>query len=165
MARNDEETPLLTKVHPTPLPRLQFSILLFLQLAEPLTSNVINPFAPQLIRDLGITHGKDSRVGYYVGLLVWVLLSWFEFHLWKVLYSVLYVLRCRRMYSSLLESNVRSRWEKASYNGRTSWALFINVFLWTFENVCGIGNKVHFISMIFQRLVRWHATCIFLVEA
>ncbi|KIM36663.1 hypothetical protein M413DRAFT_286448 [Hebeloma cylindrosporum] len=42
---------------------------MFLQLAEPLTSNVIYPFAPQLIRDLGITNGNESQVGYYVGLL------------------------------------------------------------------------------------------------
>ena len=45
----DEETPLLQrrKKH-NPLPWAQFSILLFLQLAEPLTSHVINPFAPQV---------------------------------------------------------------------------------------------------------------------
>lgn len=44
-------------------------IVLFLQLSEPLTSNVIHPFAPQLIRDIGITHGNESKVGYYVGML------------------------------------------------------------------------------------------------
>ena len=48
----DEEAPLLpkpqTKKKVTPLPWGQFSILLILQLAEPLTSNVINPFAPQV---------------------------------------------------------------------------------------------------------------------
>ncbi|PPQ68704.1 hypothetical protein CVT25_012105 [Psilocybe cyanescens] len=68
----DEETPLLErngKQRPTPLPVFQFSIVLFLQLAEPLTSQVIYPFAPQLIRDLGITNGRESQVGYYVGLM------------------------------------------------------------------------------------------------
>lgn len=49
MSTPDEETPLLrsdqTKKH-TPLPWGQFSIILFLQLAEPLTSQVIYPFAP-----------------------------------------------------------------------------------------------------------------------
>ncbi|KIM36642.1 hypothetical protein M413DRAFT_448986 [Hebeloma cylindrosporum] len=69
----DEETPLLqennAKKRPTPLPWFQFSIVLFLQLAEPLTSQVIYPFAPQLIRDLGITNGNVSQVGYYVGLM------------------------------------------------------------------------------------------------
>ncbi|KAF8813382.1 member of major facilitator superfamily multidrug-resistance, DHA1 sub-family [Phlegmacium glaucopus] len=68
----DEETPLLAgngKKHPTPLPVFQFTLVLFLQLAEPLTSNVIYPFAPQLIRDIGITHGNESKVGYYVGIM------------------------------------------------------------------------------------------------
>lgn len=89
----DEETPLLQaqeqKKRRTPLPWRQFSIILFLQLAEPLTSQVIAPFAPQvcprclspitfpieslpfkLIRDIGITNGDETQVGYYVGLLV-----------------------------------------------------------------------------------------------
>ncbi|KAG2145386.1 major facilitator superfamily domain-containing protein [Suillus bovinus] len=68
----DEETPLLPvqqKKARTPLPWRQFSIILFLQLAEPLTSQVISPFAPQLIRDIGITDGDETRVGYYVGLM------------------------------------------------------------------------------------------------
>ncbi|KAF4614265.1 hypothetical protein D9613_008002 [Agrocybe pediades] len=72
MTRVNEQTPLLSahgKAHPTPLPRLQFAIVLFLQLAEPLTSNVIFPFAPQMVRDMGITHGRESQVGHYVGLL------------------------------------------------------------------------------------------------
>ncbi|KAF8183403.1 member of major facilitator superfamily multidrug-resistance, DHA1 sub-family [Pholiota molesta] len=70
-ARIDEETPLLEhgKKKVTPLPWFQFSIVLFLQLAEPLTSQVIYPFAPQLIRDLGITNGNETQVGYYVGLM------------------------------------------------------------------------------------------------
>jgi len=87
----DEETPLLQSAQQkktrTPLPWRQFSIILFLQLAEPLTSQVISPFAPQvcsstvdslhtltlltqLIRDIGITNGDETRVGYYVGLMV-----------------------------------------------------------------------------------------------
>ncbi|KAJ6577481.1 MFS general substrate transporter [Mycena capillaripes] len=53
----------------TPLPVFQLSIVLFLQLAEPLTSQVIYPFAPQLMRDIGITHGDETKVGYYVGIM------------------------------------------------------------------------------------------------
>ncbi|KAG0698309.1 major facilitator superfamily domain-containing protein [Suillus ampliporus] len=69
----DEETPLLQhdeqhKVK-TPLPWRQFSIILFLQLTEPLTGQAIAPFAPQLIRDVGVTHGDESRVGYFVGIM------------------------------------------------------------------------------------------------
>ncbi|KAI0710070.1 MFS general substrate transporter [Earliella scabrosa] len=75
-AEADEETPLLRsesrsphKRKHTPLPWGQFSILLILQLAEPLTSQVIYPFAPELMRNIGITHGDETRVGYYVGLM------------------------------------------------------------------------------------------------
>ncbi|KAJ7056894.1 member of major facilitator superfamily multidrug-resistance, DHA1 sub-family [Mycena amicta] len=53
----------------TPLPTTQLSIVLFLQLAEPLTSQVIYPFLPQLIRDVGITNGDETKVGYYVGIM------------------------------------------------------------------------------------------------
>ncbi|KAG6370820.1 major facilitator superfamily domain-containing protein [Boletus reticuloceps] len=72
--RVDEETPLLQQAQQqkkgrTPLPWRQFTIILFLQLAEPLTSQVIAPFAPQLIRDIGITNGDETQVGYYVGLM------------------------------------------------------------------------------------------------
>jgi len=61
----DEETPLLNqqnaKKKPTPLPWFQLSIVLFLQLAEPLTSQVIYPFAPQVcfihaVGSAGVTH-------------------------------------------------------------------------------------------------------------
>ncbi|KAF9495654.1 MFS general substrate transporter [Pleurotus eryngii] len=68
----DEETPLLSHESPnfrTPVPWRQLSILLFLQLAEPLSSQVIYPFAPQLIRELGVTHGDEAKVGFYVGLI------------------------------------------------------------------------------------------------
>jgi MFS family permease len=70
----DEETPLLssepvTKDLVTPIPWAQLWVLLILQLAEPLTSQVIYPFAPEFVRNVGITHGDESRVGYYVGLL------------------------------------------------------------------------------------------------
>ncbi|KAH8111238.1 MFS general substrate transporter [Phellopilus nigrolimitatus] len=73
----DEETPLLRPAHDkkpkpaeeTPLPWAQFSIVLFLQLAEPLTSQVIYPFVPQLIREIGITNGDETKVGYYVGMM------------------------------------------------------------------------------------------------
>ena len=80
----DEETPLLRprdeEVKETPVPWRQFSIVLFLQLSEPLTSQVIFPFTPQLIREIGITDGDDKKVGYYVGLLVRVstVLCWRE---------------------------------------------------------------------------------------
>ncbi|KAI9573798.1 major facilitator superfamily domain-containing protein [Boletus coccyginus] len=73
----DEEAPLLgeqsqnsqQRKQKTPLPWRQLSILLLLSISEPVTSQVIAPFLPQLIKDIGITDGKDSRIGYYVGLM------------------------------------------------------------------------------------------------
>lgn len=59
----DEETPLLASEHQvphkrkhTPIPWGQFAILLILQLAEPLTSQVINPFAPDVSSTQKITN-------------------------------------------------------------------------------------------------------------
>ncbi|KAG1728516.1 uncharacterized protein EDB91DRAFT_1086080 [Suillus paluster] len=53
----------------TPLPWDQFWIVLFLQISDPLVFETISPFVPQLIRDIGVTHGDESQVGYYVGIL------------------------------------------------------------------------------------------------
>ncbi|KAL0948631.1 hypothetical protein HGRIS_010438 [Hohenbuehelia grisea] len=65
----DEESPLLAKPRRVPLPWSQLWIILVLQLAEPLTSQVISPFTPQLIREIGITQGDETKVGYYVGMM------------------------------------------------------------------------------------------------
>jgi hypothetical protein len=88
---SDEETPLLSSEPPpqktTPVPWAQVWILIVLLLAEPLTSQVIFPFTPevchicilvssfhihplQFVRNVGITHGDESRVGLYVGMMV-----------------------------------------------------------------------------------------------
>ncbi|KAH8833027.1 MFS general substrate transporter [Flagelloscypha sp. PMI_526] len=65
-----ETSPLLSKHQPplkrTPLPWFQFSIVMVMQLAEPVTSSVIYPFAPDLIRRLGT---PEENVGHYVGIL------------------------------------------------------------------------------------------------
>lgn len=54
----------------TPLPKLQLFILLYLQLAEPITSTVIYPFVNQLVRETGITGGDERKTGYFAGLIV-----------------------------------------------------------------------------------------------
>ncbi|KAJ7650817.1 member of major facilitator superfamily multidrug-resistance, DHA1 sub-family [Roridomyces roridus] len=69
LPRRDDSNDVERKPTPTPLPYFQLSIVLFLQLAEPLTSHVIYPFTPQLIRDIGITNGDETKVGYYVGIM------------------------------------------------------------------------------------------------
>ncbi|KAG5653636.1 hypothetical protein H0H81_011738 [Sphagnurus paluster] len=61
-----EVTPLLQSVKR--IPWFQLSILYFLQAMEPLTSNVADPFTPELIRDIGIP-GDEGRVAYYVSII------------------------------------------------------------------------------------------------
>ncbi|OCH83866.1 MFS general substrate transporter [Obba rivulosa] len=53
----------------TPLPKLQLLILLYLQLAEPLTSTVVYPFVNQLVRETGVTGGDERKTGYYAGFI------------------------------------------------------------------------------------------------
>jgi len=91
--QNDEETPLLRRSEQTtaktPLPWDQLWIILLSQLSDPLSSKTLAPFIPQvstfsllglesdynrnlvkLVRDIGVTHGDESQVGHYVGILV-----------------------------------------------------------------------------------------------
>ncbi|KAF8630792.1 hypothetical protein AX15_002722 [Amanita polypyramis BW_CC] len=53
----------------TPLPKLQITILLILQLCEPITSTSIYPYINQLITELNITKGGQGKAGYYAGLI------------------------------------------------------------------------------------------------
>ncbi|KAI0329292.1 MFS general substrate transporter [Cubamyces sp. BRFM 1775] len=62
-------SPLAEKVQETPLPKLQLFILLYLQLAEPITSTVIYPFVNQLVRETGVTGGDERKTGYFAGLI------------------------------------------------------------------------------------------------
>ncbi|KAJ6461113.1 MFS general substrate transporter [Mycena sanguinolenta] len=64
-----ESTPLLAPQKPTPLPKSQLFILLWVQLAEPLTSQVIFPFINKLVGELPITGGDEEKIGYYAGLI------------------------------------------------------------------------------------------------
>ncbi|KAG1780679.1 major facilitator superfamily domain-containing protein [Suillus placidus] len=69
----EETRPLLQQserpITRTPLPWDQFWIILFLQLSDPLAMQTLAPFIPQLVRDVGVTHGDESQVGHYVGIL------------------------------------------------------------------------------------------------
>ncbi|KAG2049536.1 MFS general substrate transporter [Suillus hirtellus] len=58
--QNDEETP---------LPWDQIWVILLLEMPDFLSSRTLNPFIPQLIRDIGVTRGDESQVGHYAGIL------------------------------------------------------------------------------------------------
>ncbi|CAE6485211.1 unnamed protein product [Rhizoctonia solani] len=53
----------------TPLPMKQLSILLVMQLSEPIAYTVIYPFVAQLVNETGITGGDGSKIGYYAGMI------------------------------------------------------------------------------------------------
>ncbi|KAJ7284703.1 MFS general substrate transporter [Mycena rebaudengoi] len=53
----------------TPLPKFQLFILLWVQLADPLSSQVIFPFINKLVGELPITGGNEEKIGYYAGLI------------------------------------------------------------------------------------------------
>ncbi|KAF7348667.1 Protein ZINC INDUCED FACILITATOR-LIKE 1 [Mycena venus] len=53
----------------TPLPKLQLTITMLIQAAEPLSATVIFPFVPRFVRDTGITGGDERKTGYWAGVL------------------------------------------------------------------------------------------------
>ncbi|KAJ7220196.1 major facilitator superfamily domain-containing protein [Mycena pura] len=65
----NEETALLSTSRArkarTPLPKLQLSIILLVQISEPIASQSIYPYINQLISELDITGGDEKKVGYY----------------------------------------------------------------------------------------------------
>ncbi|KAG2359962.1 major facilitator superfamily domain-containing protein [Suillus spraguei] len=67
---NDEEIQLLQQpdriVAKTPLPWDQFLIILLLQFSDQL---VVEPLPRLPPKDIGVTHGDETQVGYYVGIL------------------------------------------------------------------------------------------------
>ncbi|KAF7366931.1 Efflux pump azaL [Mycena sanguinolenta] len=50
---------------PTPLPKLQFGIIMFVLICEPTAGQSIYPYINQLVSELGITGGDQRKVGYY----------------------------------------------------------------------------------------------------
>ncbi|CAE6468440.1 unnamed protein product [Rhizoctonia solani] len=62
--RQNQEEPKIT-----PLPMKQISILLLMQLSEPISYSVIYPFVAQLVNETGVTGGDKSKIGYYAGMI------------------------------------------------------------------------------------------------
>ncbi|CAE7170299.1 unnamed protein product [Rhizoctonia solani] len=53
----------------TSLPTKQLSILILVQLSEPIAYSVIYPFVARLVNETGITGGDESKIGYYAGMI------------------------------------------------------------------------------------------------
>ncbi|KAF8589028.1 MFS general substrate transporter [Ramaria rubella] len=65
----EQPGPKFVQQKPTPLPKLQLSVLVYTLLAEPITAHVMLPFIVQLVQETGITGGDVTKVGYYTGLI------------------------------------------------------------------------------------------------
>ncbi|KAF7327393.1 Major facilitator superfamily multidrug-resistance DHA1 sub-family [Mycena kentingensis (nom. inval.)] len=68
-----EQTPLLAhsarrEQRRTPIPWKQLSIIMIIQICEPMASQSIYPYINQLISELDITGGDEKKVGYYAGV-------------------------------------------------------------------------------------------------
>ncbi|KAF8441539.1 MFS general substrate transporter [Boletus edulis BED1] len=73
---SDEQLPLLSpagdrsdRKKPNPLPKLQICALLLSVMIEPIASQCIYPFINQLVREIDITGGDETKVGYYAGMI------------------------------------------------------------------------------------------------
>ncbi|KAJ3986143.1 major facilitator superfamily domain-containing protein [Lentinula detonsa] len=53
----------------TPLPKLQLSLILLIQVTEPITAEVIYPFIIGAVKNTGITCGDEKKTGYYAGVI------------------------------------------------------------------------------------------------
>jgi len=156
------ETPLLHSqpAKATPLPWGQLSIILFVQLAEPLTAQVIYPFAPQVSIDLkrrdafrslsiALAH---SRHRCHEGrrnqgrILCWTLGTLRSKRIAlssPPLYFLAISFLCSTGHDrSTLESSIRSHWSKACHSHRLIWIGTINVVLRVVKNLLGLGIKV-----------------------
>lgn len=162
----DEETPLLPEQQqkkPTPLPWAQFSIILVLQLAEPLTSQVIYPFAPQvccirrpaviatyvrsqLIRDVGITHGDETRVGYYVGVMVRPSARRLPRARLRGRFTAINILRDAGLDCPALESHVRPHRPQTYHHDRSPRSLSFHVLFRSIHHILGCCAQVRFPS-------------------
>ncbi|KAF8521891.1 MFS general substrate transporter [Hysterangium stoloniferum] len=60
---------ILVKRKMSPLPKLQLSLVMCLEVADAMIVSVILPFIAQLVYETGITSGDMNKVGYYAGLV------------------------------------------------------------------------------------------------
>jgi hypothetical protein len=158
----DEETPLLLPEEQhktkTPLPWRQLSIILFLQLTEPVTAQAISPFAPQVNSKTvfyefltSLLFSADQRCWHNTwwwiksGILRWyhgerpvlALNSCFLIYL-----QVFRILHSSSPYNPSMEPPIWSCWPKASHFDWSLWYIGFDVPIWTFKNLWGVDIEV-----------------------
>jgi len=156
--QDDEATPLVqrqeqpvTRTPRIPLPWNQLWVVLLVQASEAFASHALAPFTPQvsisspeshynrnfvkLIRDIGVTHGDESLVGYYVGILVSVHATFFIEPCSTLTPSPAIIILCRSSTDcSPLESTVGSHWAEACVTYRSIRDIVINVLVWVLKD-------------------------------
>ena len=144
----------------TPLPKVQLFTLLYLQLAEPITSTVIRPFIVK-VRTKELRLAKRASSSDII-----ITVYWRNRHIWWCLQNRLLCWTCRayrpRSYTSLLNhkpivgvavlpygsshdssmgSSLRSHWSKTSSTHGVVWTRLVHAVLWSFTHILGYCRK------------------------
>ena len=104
----------------------------------------------QLIRDLGITNGNESQVGYYVGLMVRELKSPVPRAHWPEVTLAIIILFNSGIHCSVLELDVRSPGSKTSHFDWPLWVVTIDVLFWPLEDLLGSCSQVFVLELLYS---------------
>lgn len=126
----------------TPLPTLQLFILLYLQLAEPLTSTVVYPFVNQLVRETGVTGGDERKTGYYAGLIVRLrfFCTYVNAHADELSSGIIFL--CDRSHlRSTMGQTIRQIRPETYSALRSRWPHHFHSLLWPVEELLGLDTE------------------------
>jgi len=117
-----------------PYPRWPLFIAFMTQFSEPITAMVVYPFAPALVRSIGVTHGNEKVTGYYAGIIVRITKLFSP--------SIVHNVRTGKrvffdgMFDMLrLGSSIGSHWAPASTASWSSGAIHCHVLLWPVQSI------------------------------
>ena len=96
----------------------------------------------QLIRDIGVTHGNESQVAYYVGIMVGVEPRIESLYLKTDYPLAIALLPNPSVHSLTLEQDFGSHWSKTSYSHWPVRLIIIYVLFWIVEKLLGACHKV-----------------------
>ena len=114
----------------------------------------------KLIRDIGITHGNETQVGYYVGLLVRIrdlsLHSRFSCLFFNPVAFA--ILRDASAHCAALEPSIGPYRPKTCHLDGLVWLVHFNVLLWSIQDLLGIGIEVTrcLLSLVFVTADGFH---------
>ncbi|KAJ7746312.1 major facilitator superfamily domain-containing protein [Mycena metata] len=137
----DEETALLSRPERkprTPLPKLQLSIIMLVQICEPLASQSIYPYINQLISELDITGGDEKKVGYYASLSKQ---PQFKTRTDPLLLLAIAILCNSVSDGPAMEQGFRLHWKETHFNDRSLRVRVVNSLFWIVPHVHNTGYQ------------------------